>query len=89
MIRRQACKRHESPLQKIADFAREASMDELEATRPYISAPWVARLDIPNSIDNGEQAAGCAKGIPGIRVATIASARNHLVGIGGAIDGID
>lgn len=64
-------------------------MDDLEATQPYISAPWDARLDIADSVDDGEQAAGCAQGIPGIRVATSASARNRLVGIGGAIDGID
>ena len=64
-------------------------MDELEATQPYISAPWDARLDIANSVDDGEQAAGCAQGMQGICVATSASARNRLVGIGGAIDGID
>src|ERR1700712_1089298 len=89
MIRRRACKRYTSPLQKIAESASGASMDELEATQPYISAPWDARLDIANSVDDGEQAAGCAQGVQGIRVATSASARNRLVGIGGAIDGID
>jgi hypothetical protein len=89
MIRRRACKRYTSPLQKIAESARGAPMDELEATQPYISAPWDARLDIANSVDDGEQAAGCAQGVQGIRVATSASARNRLVGIGGAIDGID
>jgi hypothetical protein len=61
----------------------------MEATQPYISAPWDARLDIANSVDDAEQAAGCAQGMQGICVATSASARNRLVGIGGAIDGID
>ncbi|KAI7722998.1 hypothetical protein KC353_g1 [Hortaea werneckii] len=89
MIRRRACKRYTSPLQKIAESARGAPMDDLEATQPYISAPWDARLDIANSADDGEQAAGCAQVVQGIRVATSASARNRLVGIGGAIDGID
>ena len=64
-------------------------MDELEATQPYISAPWDARLDIANSVEDGEQAAESAHDTQGIRVATSASARNRLVGIGGAIDGID
>ena len=64
-------------------------MDEVEATQPYISAPWDARLDIANCVDDGEQAVGCAQGIEGIRVATSASARNRLVRIGVAIDGID
>ena len=64
-------------------------MDDLEATQPYISALWDARLDVANSVDDSEQAAGCAQGIQGIRVATSTSARNRLVGIGGAIDSID
>jgi hypothetical protein len=89
MIRRRACKRYTSPLQKIAESACGTPMDEVEATQPYISAPWDARLDIAESVDNGEQAARCAQDIQGIRVATSASARNRLVGIGGAIDGID
>jgi hypothetical protein len=89
MVRRPTCKRYTSPLQRIAESARGAPMDELEATQPYISAPWDARLDIANSVDDGEQAAGCAQAVQGIRVATSASARNRLVGIGGAIDGID
>lgn len=88
MVSRRACKRYMSPMQKIAESARGAPMNDLEATQPYISAPWDARLDIANSVDDGEQAVGCAQGIEGIRVATSASARNRLVGIGGAIDGI-
>jgi hypothetical protein len=89
MIRRRACKRYTSPLQKMAESACGAPMDDLEATQPYISAPWDAQLDIANSADDGEQAAGRAQGVQGIRVATSASARNRLVGIGDAIDGID
>jgi hypothetical protein len=82
-------KRFTSPIQKIAQSAQGAPLDEMEATQSYISAPWDARLDIANGVDDGEQAAGCAQGIQGIRVATNASARNRLIGSGGAIDGID
>ena len=89
MVRRPTCKRYTSPLQEIAEFACGAPTNDLEATQPYISAPWDARLDIANSIDDGEQAVVCAQGIEGIRVATSASARNRLVGIGSAIEGID
>ena len=89
MWRCRSSTRYTSPLQKIAEYARGAPLDELEATQPYISAPWDARPEIANSVDDGEQAAGCAQGIQSIRVATSASARNRLVGIGGAIDGID
>jgi hypothetical protein len=41
------------------------------------------------SVDDGVQAAARAQEKQGIRVATSASARNQLVGIGGAIEGID
>jgi hypothetical protein len=57
ITRRRACKRYTSPLQKIAESARGAPMDDLEATQPYISTPWDARLDIADSTDDGEQAA--------------------------------
>jgi hypothetical protein len=32
-------------------------MDELEATQPYISAPWDTRLDTANNVDGGVEAA--------------------------------
>jgi hypothetical protein len=54
MIRRRTYKRYASPMQKIAEAAHNAPMDELEATQPYISAPWDARLDIANDTDDGE-----------------------------------
>lgn len=60
VVRRRACKRYTSPLQKIAESVCGAPVDELEATLPYISAPWDTRLDVANSVDDGEQAAGCA-----------------------------
>jgi hypothetical protein len=76
-------------MQKIAESARGVSMDDLEATQPYISAPWDARLDMVNDVTDGAQAATWAQETQGIRTATSASARNRLVGIGGAIEGID
>jgi hypothetical protein len=40
LIRRRAYKRYLSPMQKIAESAEGTPVNELEATRPYISAPW-------------------------------------------------
>jgi hypothetical protein len=82
-------KRFASPMQKIVETAQGAPVNELEATRPYISAPWDARLDMVESVDDGVQAAAQAQEMQGIRVASSVSARNQLVGIGGAIEGID
>jgi hypothetical protein len=89
LIRRRTYKRFASPMQKIAECAQDAPLNELEATRPYVSAPWDARLDMAESVDDGVQAAAQAQETQGIRVATSASVRNQLVGIGGAIEGID
>jgi hypothetical protein len=76
-------------MQKIAESAQAAPVEELEATRPYISAPWEAQLDTTESVEGGAQAAIQAQETRGIRVATSALARNQLVSTGGAIKGID
>ncbi|TIA49187.1 hypothetical protein D6C77_09651 [Aureobasidium pullulans] len=64
-------------------------MDDLEATQPYISAPWDARPDTVDDTDDGLQVATKAQGTQGIRITTSASVRNRLVGIGGAVESID
>jgi hypothetical protein len=89
LIRRRGYKRFASPMQRIAESAHGAPVTELEATRPYVLAPWDVHLDIVNNVDEGVQAAAQAQETLGIRVATSASTRNQLVGIGGAIEGID
>jgi hypothetical protein len=89
LIRHRRYKRFASPIQRITESTHSAPVEELGAIRPYVSALWDARLDIVNSIDDGVQAAAQAQETLGIRVATSASARNQLVGIGGAIEGIN
>lgn len=76
-------------MQKIAENDQGAPLHDLEATRPYISAPWDARPDTIDDTDDGLQAAARAQETHGIRVVTSASVRNQLVGIGGAIESID
>ena len=89
IARRSACKRFASPMQRIAERGRGAPLDDLEATQPYISAPWDARPDTVDGTDNGSQAAIEDEGTQDIRVATSASVRNQLVGIDGAIESTD
>jgi len=60
LIRRRTYKRFAPPMQKIAECAQDAPLNELEATRPYLSAPWDARLDMVESVDDGVQAAAWA-----------------------------
>ena len=52
LIRRRRYKRFPSPMQRIAESAHGAPVEELEATRSYVSAPWNARLDIVNNVDD-------------------------------------
>lgn len=89
IARRSACKRFVSPIQRIAEYGRGAPLDDLEATQPYICAPWDARPDTVADTVNGLQAAIEAQGTQDIRIATSASVKNQLVGIGGAIESID
>ncbi|KAI6824489.1 hypothetical protein KC343_g180 [Hortaea werneckii] len=89
IARRPACKRFVSPMQKIAEYGQGAPLDDLEATQPYISAPWDARPDTVDGTDDGLRSAARAQETHGIRIATSASVRNQLVGIGGAIESID
>jgi hypothetical protein len=76
-------------MQMTDESAQAAPVEELEATRPYISAPWEAQLDTIESLEDGAQAAIQAQETRSIRVATSALARNQLVSTGGAIEGID
>lgn len=59
-----------------------------ETTRPYISAPWDARMRTASIATDVVQAAVQGQQLPGVRIATSASTRNQLVGIGGVLDGV-
>lgn len=85
---RRVCKRFVSPMQKIAEWAQSLSLTKLETTPPYISAPWDARMQTGSSVTDSVQAAVQAQQLSGVRIATSASARNELVGLGGVIDGV-
>jgi hypothetical protein len=57
LIRRRGYKRFVSPMQRIAESAHGAPVEELEVTRPYVSALWDARLDTVDNVEDGVQAA--------------------------------
>ncbi|KAF4546911.1 Hypothetical protein D9617_102g071700 [Elsinoe fawcettii] len=89
IARRSARKRFVSPMQRIAECGRNVPLHDLEATQPYISAPWDARPDIVDGTDDSVQAAARALESHGNRIATSASVRNQRVGIGGVIESTD
>ncbi|TIA49782.1 hypothetical protein D6C77_09455 [Aureobasidium pullulans] len=60
-------------MQRIAECGRGAPLDDLEATQPYISAPWDARPGTIDGTDDGLQAAARAQETHGIRIVTSAS----------------
>jgi hypothetical protein len=44
-------------MQKIVESVQGAFMEELEAARPYVSAPWDVRLDTVENVEDGVWAA--------------------------------
>lgn len=62
-------------------------MNELDVTRPYISAPWEARPETGDGVDDGVQAAARAHETQDICIATSASARQSVRSIDAAWPG--
>jgi Reverse transcriptase (RNA-dependent DNA polymerase) len=71
-------RQHRSPLYGVADVLKDCAMEELETINPFTLAPWEKRVQtitddgVPDKIDAA------------VRVAVSCSARNGVVGIGGA-----
>jgi hypothetical protein len=79
-----AFQRFTSPLQKIARAHQQAPTDRMEVIKPYVIAPWEDRL--PATIEPDiKKAVETANSTPGIWIATSASVRKGMVGMGGAI----
>ena len=75
-----------SPFYQVATVLNEIPMEELETINPFTLAPWAERLQA--IMDDGDAAAAAARADLGwaVRVAVSSSARNGLVGVGGAVD---
>jgi hypothetical protein len=71
-----------SPFYQIADALRAVSMDSLETINPFTLAPWKRRIQTITD----ETATELEHRSATIRIAVSSSARNGVVGIGGAIE---
>ena len=74
-------RQHRSPLYEVADVLEDFEMEKLETINPFTLAPWEKRLQTIADETAAEKVdAGWA-----VRIDVSSSARNDLVGIGGAI----
>ncbi|KAJ3453787.1 hypothetical protein MRS44_018419 [Fusarium solani] len=72
---------HRSPLYQVATTLGDIPMEQLETIQPFALAPWEERVEaITDDAAPGESEAGWA-----IRIAVSSSARNDVVGVGGAV----
>ena len=74
-------RQHRSPLYEVADVLKDFEMEKLETINPFILAPWEKRLRVVTD----EAAVEETDTDYAVRIAVSSSARNGLVGIGGAI----
>ena len=73
---------HRSPFYQVAEALKEVSMEKLETIGSFTIAPWQTRTQSLVGKAMAEQASSCAA----VRVAVSSSARNGIVGAGGAIE---
>ena len=75
-------KQHRSPLYQVAEALKDISMEKLETINPCTLAPWEKRVQtIADESALRQLEMGWA-----VRIAVSSSARNDVVGIGGAIE---
>ena len=75
-------RQHRSPLYQVAEATKDMALEELETINPCILAPWEKRIQtiidksVPGQLDTGGA----------VYIAVSSSARNGIVGTGGAIE---
>lgn len=74
-------KSYRSPLYQVATTLRDVPMEQLEIIQPLTLAPWEERVEVITD----EAAAREAEASWAIRIAVSSSARNDVVGVGGAV----
>jgi hypothetical protein len=80
----QTFKRFISPLQKMSQMHQDTPTERMEPIKEYVMAPWEER--IPSAIDHDkDRAVQMANCLGDIRIATSASCRSGIVGMGIAI----
>ena len=71
---------HRSPLYQVADALKSVKMDDLETINPFTLTPWENRVQtITNQLTTAQRNIDYH-----VRIAVSSSARNGLVGVGGA-----
>jgi hypothetical protein len=74
-------KRHRSPLYQVADALKGIAMEKLEIINPFTLSPWEERIQTITEDLTATQSADNYN----VRIAVSSSARNGVVGIGGAV----
>jgi ribonuclease HI len=74
-------RQHRSPLYEVADVLKDFAMEKLETINPFTLAPWEKRLQTIAD----KTAAAKVDTSRAVHIAVGSSARNDVVGIGGAI----
>ncbi|KDN71873.1 hypothetical protein CSUB01_09606 [Colletotrichum sublineola] len=72
---------HRSPLFQVAEALKDMPMERIEIINPLTLLPWEERLEV----EIGEEETRGAGTATTIRVAVSSSARNGVVGVGGAV----
>jgi hypothetical protein len=80
-----AFRRFTSPLQKIAQLLQDTEAERMETIVPYAISLWDPRIATVVEPDN-TQASEIINRSPGVQIATSTSAKNGLVGYGGATE---
>ncbi|KAJ6436634.1 reverse transcriptase [Purpureocillium lavendulum] len=74
-----------SPFYQVATAVNEIPMEDLETINPFTLAPWVERVQAIMADEEESVVSRTDQGWA-VRLAVSGSARNELVGIGGAVD---
>lgn len=75
-------KRFISPLQRMAGAHQGIALDRMETVHSFATNPWEQRIPMQHDIDKAVEVANAGWAV---RIATSSSARNGVVGIGGAV----
>ena len=75
-------RRFRSPFHQVAEVLKDVSMESLETINPFTLAPWERRIQVVAD----EEAKELTHTNAAVRIAISSSARNGVVGMGGAIE---
>ena len=74
---------HRSPFHQVADALGDMPLEKLETVNPFTLAPWEERVETHSNDKEGDTPCQLTGWV--VQVAVSSSARNGVVGVGGAI----